>query len=117
MYDYNSKILAIIDGDTIDVEIDVGFSIKTVRRLRLARIDTDELHDRDVAKKAKAKEAKDYLEKLLIKYNYECMIVTQKTDAFGRYLAELYVGMELINVNSLMITEGLAKIWVKGSKN
>ena len=66
MYEYAvKKIVKIVDGDTIDIEIDLGFSLTKKERVRLAGIDTPESRTRDLEEKAEGLLAKSFLEKQL----------------------------------------------------
>jgi micrococcal nuclease len=107
MYSYNAKIINIVDGDTVDAEIDLGFKLKITHRLRLIGIDTPELTAPDPQLRQLAQIAKDYMvEKLL---NQTVKINTYKADSFGRYLAEIYI--ESFSVNDYLIESGMAKKW------
>lgn len=107
MYSYNAKIINVVDGDTVDAEIDLGFKIKITHRLRLIDVDTEEMNDPDPQRRQLAKTAKDYLiEKLL---NQTVKINTYKADSFGRYLAEIYI--DKFCVNDYLIESGLARKW------
>lgn len=107
MYSYNAKIINIVDGDTVDAEIDVGFKIKITHRLRLIDIDTEEMHDPDPQLRQLARTAKDYLITKLL--NQTVKINTYKADSFGRYLAEIYI--DKFCVNDYLIESGLARKW------
>lgn len=108
-FHYSAKLVKVIDGDTIDVLVDLGFEIKMKMRLRLSRIDTPEIRGKERALGLKAKrELKNYLSKDLI-------ISTEKRGKFGRYLAEVWsinTGT-WINVNDWLLTSKLAKPYKK----
>lgn len=107
MYSYHAKIINIVDGDTVDAEIDLGFKIKITHRLRLIDVDAEETNDLDPQLRRLAKNAKDYLtEKLL---DRTVKINTYKTDSFGRYLANIY--LDKFCVNDYLIESGLARKW------
>lgn len=95
MYNYMARVVKVVDGDTIDVEIDLGFDIWHKVRLRLAHIDAYELST------TIGKEAKAYLIAALEGATVE--IKTQKTDKYGRYLAEVYVNGNYLNKNLIDI--------------
>ena len=106
-YFYKAKIIKVIDGDTVDAIIDVGFRQFTTQRLRLLGIDTPELNDKDITLREKAKEAKTYLENLIL--NKDVIVNTFKSDSFGRWLGVIYLNDE--NINERLITEGYALRW------
>ncbi|MBM3212413.1 thermonuclease family protein [Candidatus Poribacteria bacterium] len=111
MYTYFVKeITNIVDGDTVDVIIDLGFDILFVSRVRLAGIDTPESRTTDKAEKALGLESKDYLKKKL-KDAKSIVIKTEKmnsSEKYGRILGWLYVNGESESVNDKMINDGYA---------
>ena len=109
MYTYKATIINIVDGDTVDAIIDMGFKIHTTQRLRLNRIDTEEMHDANLEKRKLAIEAKEYLRNTLL--NKEVIIETRKSDSFGRWLAEIVY--EDININNVLLEKNLASLWKK----
>jgi micrococcal nuclease len=111
MYEYYvRKVENVVDGDTIDVLIDLGFDILFQSRVRLAGIDTPESRTKDLKEKALGLESKEYLKKHL-KDAKSVVIKTEKMDStekFGRILGWLYVNGETISVNDMMINDGYA---------
>jgi len=111
MYEYHVKsITNVVDGDTIDVDIDLGFDISFSSRVRLAGIDTPESRTTDKAEKVLGLEAKEYLKKKL-KDAKSIIIKTEKMDSsekYGRILGWLYVNDDTVSVNDHMINEGYA---------
>lgn len=111
MYEYRvKKVTGVVDGDTIDVDIDLGFSVSFSQRVRLAGIDTPESRTTDKAEKALGLEAKEYL-KSKIKDAKEVIIKTEKPDSsekYGRILGWLYVDGNTISINDQMIEDGYA---------
>ena len=111
MYEYFVKeVKNIVDGDTIDVIIDLGFDILFASRVRLAGIDTPESRTTDKAEKALGIEAKEYLKKQL-KDAKSVVIRTEKMDSsekYGRILGWVYVNGESESVNNKMINDGYA---------
>ena len=111
MYEYYvRKVENIVDGDTIDVLIDLGFDILFASRVRLAGIDTPESRTKDLAEKALGLEAKDYLKKAL-KDAKSVVIKTEKMDSsekYGRILGWVYVDGNTISLNDMMINDGYA---------
>jgi micrococcal nuclease len=111
MYEYYvRKVENVVDGDTIDVLIDLGFDILFQSRVRLAGIDTPESRTRDLKEKALGLESKEYLKKHL-KDAKSVVIKTEKMDSsekYGRILGWLYVNGDTESVNDKMINDGYA---------
>jgi micrococcal nuclease len=111
MYEYFVKeVKNVIDGDTIDVVIDLGFDILFASRVRLAGIDTPESRTTDKAEKALGIEAKEYLKKQL-KDSKSVVIRTEKMDSsekYGRILGWVYVNGDSESLNNKMINDGYA---------
>lgn len=114
MYEYEATLIEVIDGDTIDVWVDLGFSIRIKQRLRFAGINTPELHSTDEAEKARAQAAKDRLVALLPQV-FVIKTKKDKREKFGRMLAEVFVGEQ--SINTQMVTEGFAKNYDGGSRD
>jgi micrococcal nuclease len=111
MYEYHvKKINNVVDGDTIDVDIDLGFDISFSSRVRLAGIDTPESRTKDLAEKKLGLEAKEYV-KSKIKDAKEVVIKTEKMDSsekYGRILGWLFLDGSKVSVNEQMIADGYA---------
>ncbi len=111
MYEYYvRKVENVVDGDTIDVLIDLGFDILFASRVRLAGIDTPESRTRDLAEKALGLEAKEYLKKAL-KDAKSVVIKTEKMDSsekYGRILGWVYTDGNTVSLNDMMINDGYA---------
>jgi micrococcal nuclease len=111
MFEYYVKsVNKIVDGDTIDVVIDLGFDISFTSRVRLAGIDTPESRTKDLAEKALGLESKKYLADR-IKAAKNVVIRTEKinsSEKFGRILGWLYLDGESSSINHEMIEKGYA---------
>ena len=113
MYEYKCNVTRIVDGDTIDVYINVGFYTMMRKRLRFLELDTEELRDSDSRRRELAKEAKARVEELLM--NAEKIYVQTKMDATGKYgrlLAYVWYMNDdgvPINLNQQMMDEGYQK--------
>jgi micrococcal nuclease len=111
MYQYYvRKVENVVDGDTIDVLIDLGFDILFASRVRLAGIDTPESRTKDLKEKALGLESKEYLKKTL-KDAKSVVIKTEKMDSsekYGRILGWLYINGDTESVNDKMINDGYA---------
>ena len=107
MYTYKVKeVTRIVDGDTIDIIIDLGFSIYIKQRIRLAGIDAPETRTLDLNEKQKGLDAKSWLEEQL--KDQEIIIKTIKEEKYGRMLGYLYTKNHSLTINERMILEGLA---------
>lgn len=95
MYNYNAKLLNIVDGDTVDMEVDLGFKMTTVQRFRLMGYNAPETRgpERDLGKAAK-----EHLQKLL-PLGSEVAISTAKSDSFGRYLCSIVITLSNMQVD------------------
>lgn len=120
MYEYRvKKVLKVIDGDTIDVEIDLGFDISVTKRVRLAGIDTPESRTRNKEEKALGLEAKALLKKQL-KEATQIVIKTEKPDStgkFGRVLGWIWLDDAKTSFNKTMIATGYAWPYDGGEKD
>lgn len=111
MYEYYvRKVEGVVDGDTIDVLIDLGFDILFASRVRLAGIDTPESRTKDLKEKALGLESKEYLKKAL-KDAKSVVIKTEKMDSsekYGRILGWVYINGDTVSLNDMMINDGYA---------
>ena len=118
MYEYKVKVIDVIDGDTIDVVIDLGFDIFTNKRIRLAGIDCPESRTTDLNEKRLGTEAKEYLKLLLVNAS-NVVVKTLPADTYekyGRVLGKLYIDSSVISVNELMVSRGYAWSYDGGAK-
>ena len=111
MFEYRvNQVTKVVDGDTIDVDIDLGFSISYSQRLRLAGIDTPESRTTDKFEKTLGIESKDYL-KHKLKDAKDVVVRTEKPDSsekYGRILGWVYVDGNTKSLNEQMIEDGYA---------
>jgi len=111
MYEYYvRKVENVVDGDTIDVLIDLGFDILFASRVRLAGIDTPESRTKDLKEKSLGLESKEYLKKAL-KDAKSVIIKTEKMDSsekYGRILGWVYINGDTVSLNDKMINDGYA---------
>lgn len=108
LYTYKATVQRIVDGDTANLSIDLGFTISWASNCRLASVNAPELSSKDPMVKAKALEAKQYLiDKLPI--GCEVRIVSRELDKYGRPVADLYYGKDFQNhLNQELLDNGLA---------
>ena len=111
MYEYRvKKVLKVVDGDTIDVDIDLGFDISFTSRVRLAGIDTPESRTTNKEEKVLGIEVKDRLKHLISTAN-TVVIRTEKPDSsekYGRILGWLFLDGAEKSVNEALIADGYA---------
>ena len=107
---YVKKVTKIVDGDTIDVEIDLGFDISFSSRVRLAGIDTPERRTKDKIEKALGLESKAYLKNEIDSAKI-IVIKTEKmnsSEKYGRILGWVFLDESKISINQKMINDGYA---------
>ena len=124
-FEYNGTLVKVVDGDTIDAYIDLGFDLKIKKRIRYMGIDTWESRTRDLDEKAKGLLAKARNKELLESGTFK--IVSHGTGKFGRVLGEIFVSPDvvghevseavdrssdgLVSINDILIAEGHAYIY------
>jgi|TARA_B100000287_G_scaffold421610_1_gene462517 micrococcal nuclease len=121
-YIYRGKLERVVDGDTIDALIDVGFDIWIKKRIRYSGIDTWESRTRDLAEKAKGLEAKARNKELLMEVSSKPGYFRLKSYGVGKYgrvLGEIFIedkeGKQY-NINKTLISEGHAYVYEGGKK-
>ncbi len=123
---YNFRVISIdkvVDGDTIDVTIDLGFDLYKKERVRVAGVDTPEKRTRNLEEKALGLDAtawiKDHLEGAID--GDDDLIIRTELDGgvgkYGRLLGWLYIGDAIVSLNEKMIDEGYAWAYDGGKKN
>lgn len=121
-YIYRGKLERVVDGDTIDALIDVGFDIWIKKRIRYSGIDTWESRTRDLAEKAKGLEAKARNKELLMEVSSKSgyfRLRSYGVGKYGRVLGEIFIedneGKQY-NINKTLISEGHAYVYDGGKK-
>jgi micrococcal nuclease len=118
MHEYAIKrVLKVVDGDTIKVEIDLGFDLCVTTTIRLAGIDTPESRTKDLKEKQLGLDAKKWLETILTE-NQNIRIHTTKDadEKYGRLLGTLYLSNDVKSINELMVENGYAWKYDGGTK-
>ncbi len=116
------KINKVVDGDTIDVTIDLGFDLLKKERVRIAGVDTPEKRTRNLEEKALGIDATEWLKTKLndtIKGDDELLIRTELVGGVGKYgrlLGWLYIGESNVSLNEQMISQGYAWEYDGGTK-
>ena len=126
MYEYKAIVDRVVDGDTIDVTIDLGFKTWKKVRVRMEGINTPESRTRDLEEKKKGLAAKARLQEILDYNSNECVLKVSGVGKFGRAIASVYVdtlssttsksSITEINVNKQLIEEGHAVAYYGGKR-
>lgn len=116
MYEYRVlQIEKVVDGDTVDIVIDLGFSLTKKERVRLSGIDTPETRTKDLEEKELGMDAKNFLTRRLDDaVGYNLVVKTEKDGKYGRMLGEFHIGD--INLNEEMYDRGYAWRYDGGTK-
>ena len=118
-----TEITKVLDGDTIDVIIDLGFDLSKKERVRVAGVDTPEKRTRNLEEKALGIDATNWLKEKLegaILGDDDLIIRTELVGGMGKYgrlLGWLYIGDSTVSLNEQMITEGYAHAYDGGTKD
>ena len=112
MYEYKAKLLRVIDGDTVDCVIDLGFNVRLKERVRLKGIDTPETRTRDLEEKKRGFAAKERVQEAF-KYSDEFTIITEidKKGKYGRILGTIMLPDRKISLNQMLLDEGHAEVY------
>jgi micrococcal nuclease len=118
MYEYSAEVLRVVDGDTVDVLIDCGFSTFRKERIRLHGIDAPESRTRDKEEKVRGLAAKARLQELIKNTSKKVIIKTKldKKGKYGRILGVIWDEDKKKNFNKMLVTEGHAKKYLGGSR-
>lgn len=109
MYEYKCKLTKVVDGDTVDAMIDLGFDTHIKRRIRLHGLDAWESRTRDLEEKEKGLAAKAYVKDLLENSDDgKFSIISHGTGKYGRVLGEIFVKGQEKSVNELLKENGHA---------
>ena len=111
MYIYNCKAIKVVDGDTVDAKIDLGFNISINKRIRLYGINAPESRTRDLAEKELGLASKQYLIDSLIRGDFVLQSKKDSTGKYGRLLGEIIV--DDVNINERMLELGYAKEYMR----
>jgi endonuclease YncB( thermonuclease family) len=119
MYEYKVKSVDhFVDGDTLDVTVDLGFNISHKIRVRLEGIDTPESRTKDLEEKARGLESKAYFTKIVNDWDEDdtLYVRTTKKGKYGRYIGILFSPEHSTTLNDRMIEEGYAVEYTGGKK-
>ena len=112
MYTYKTKLDRVVDGDTVDANIDLGFDISVHKRIRLAGIDSPESRTRDLEEKQRGLASKERLTNLL--KDGEFTLESKEVGKYGRVLGVLLI--DDLNINKTLVEEGYAVEYWGGKK-
>ena len=111
MFEYSAKVVRIVDGDTLDAEIDIGFDVFVKKRIRFAGINAPESRTRDLEEKARGLKAKDRVKNIL-EENENFTLHSEELGKFGRVLGKIYLDkldgkdcLTQVCLNELLIKE------------
>ena len=117
MFEYKAKVLKVVDGDTLDLSVDLGFGVFKEDRFRLNRINTPEVRGSD---SARGKQASRRVEALApVGSTVKIRTIKDSQEKYGRYLAEVFIeqpGFHDMNLNDTLVAEGLATFYSGGKR-
>ena len=116
MYEYKAKLKRVVDGDTCDAYIDLGFDVSVKKRIRFMGVDTWESRTRDLEEKKKGLAAKEYTKEMLSKNEGEFIIKSHGVGKYRRVLGELFIEGEDKSLNELLKDNGHAYEYHGGKK-
>jgi len=116
MYRYGAKLVRVVDGDTADVMIDLGFDVWTKARLRFKGVDTWEKRTRNKEEKIRGLAATAFTTEYLEKNDSKFEIQSYGVGKYGRVLAEIFIKGEKKSLNQLLLENGHAYVYEGGTK-
>lgn len=116
LYHYNAKLERVVDGDTIDALVDLGFDTWKKVRIRMMGMNAPESRTRDLAEKKRGLAAKKYLADLLESYDFMFTLKSHGVGKYGRCLGEIFLEDKEISANQIMINEGHAVEYFGGKR-
>ena len=114
MYIYSAKCLKVVDGDTLDARVDLGFDTFKKIRIRLVGINAPESRTRDLEEKARGLAAKARVKELMKENKNQFVLHSQGVGKFGRCLGEIFLGES--KLNDILINEGHAVAYYGGKR-
>jgi len=114
MFEYNATVIRVVDGDTVDAMVDLGFNTWKKVRIRMVGINAPESRTRDLEEKKKGLAAKERLKEILEEVDNKFKLNSQGVGKFGRCLGILTIGGH--SVNQQLVTEGHAVEYFGGKR-
>ena len=114
MYEYKAVVNRVVDGDTIDVTIDLGFSVWKKMRVRMEGINTPESRTRDLEEKKRGLAAKDRLIEILEYNDNKCLLKVSGVGKYGRCLGVIFLGES--KLQDILLEEGHAVEYFGGKR-
>ena len=108
MYKYYIDVLRVVDGDTIDAMVDLGFDIWIKKRIRFLEIDAPETRTRDLEEKAKGIVCKERVVELLNANDNKAELISHGVGKYGRVLGVIKIKSHRESINDILVSEGLA---------
>lgn len=105
LFNYNGKVTNVVDGDTVDVDVDLGFNVFTKVRIRLANINAPEMKSSDTLEREMAELSKKFLSSKVL--NRDIVLDSTGKDKYGRWIGNISVDGAI--VNEQMVKEGYAQ--------
>ena len=118
LFHYRSRVTRVVDGDTIDVELDLGFNIKLSERVRFVGVNAPESRTRDLEEKERGLAAKDFVGRWLLEHAGMNPIIQTSLDGrgkFGRVLGRV-LNQEGVCLNDVLIEAGHAVVYDGGKR-
>jgi micrococcal nuclease len=116
MYEYRAQLIRVIDGDTLEASIDLGFDTWVKKTLRLKGIDAPETRTKDDNEKARGLQAKAFLLDIMHRCDGQFIVHSLELDKFGRVLADLFIDGHMESVNFMLLNAGLAVEYQGGAR-
>jgi micrococcal nuclease len=108
MYKYYIDVLRVVDGDTIDAMVDLGFDIRIKKRIRFLEIDAPETRTLDLEEKARGIICKERVIELLNANDNKAELISHGVGKYGRVLGVIRIRSHRETINDILISEGLA---------
>lgn len=117
MWEYRATVERTVDGDTVDLTIDLGFETYRAIRVRLNGIDAPEMNSSDPEERARAKMVRDHINTIIPTGSIVRVVtIKDRTEKYGRYLADIYPHSWAETLQSSLLTAGLVKAYYGGKR-
>lgn len=114
LYIYSASVVKVVDGDTVDLEVDLGFGVYKIDRFRLLGINAPELHSTKPGERERGEAARQFLASLCEGKDVEIETFKDKADKYGRYLVMMDAGD--VQINAAMVAAGHAVEYFGGRR-